>query len=140
MPPPWASSGSDTVRATTSTPQMCSPIIRAASTARAATSGWTSSVTSVAAPPVDRFALLRSTTRRPASGIDPASSPCDASRASAIASRRMRVSGVAWPSPRRGSRLTISTSSRTVCVPSPITIGGSRRAAAISRPSTTSSR
>ena len=42
------------------------------------------------------------------------------------------VSEVAWPSPRRGSALTASTSSRTVCTPSPITCGGSRRAAATS--------
>ena len=42
-----------------STPQMSRPIIRAADTARAAISGWTSSVTSVAEPPVLRLALLR---------------------------------------------------------------------------------
>jgi hypothetical protein len=51
--------------ATTSTPQMCRPTICAAATARAATSGCTSSVTSVAVPPVDRLALLRRMTRWP---------------------------------------------------------------------------
>ncbi|CFN64796.1 Uncharacterised protein [Bordetella pertussis] len=72
-PPCWSSSGRCTVSATTSTPQISRPIMRAAVTARAASSGWTSSVTSVAAPPVLRLALLRSTTRAPAAATESAS-------------------------------------------------------------------
>jgi hypothetical protein len=57
-----------------------------------------------------------------------------------MSSKRILVSEVAWPSPRRGSLLTSSTSSRTVCTPSPMTCGGSRRAAATSLSPTTSRR
>ena len=140
IPPPCSSSGRSTVSQTTSTPQMSSPTMRAASIARAATSGCTSPVTSVAVPPVDRLALLRSTTRRPFSGTESASSPCFSSVRRAISSKRMRVSEVAWPSPRRGSAFTCSTSARTLDTPSPITFGGSRRAAATRRSPTTSRR
>ena len=140
MPPPVSSSGRTTVSQTTSTPQISRPTMRAAVTARAATSGCTSSVTSVALPPVDRLALLRSTTRRPFSGTSSAVRPWICSRATAMSSMRILVSEVAWPSPRRGSLLTMSTSSRTVCWPSPMTCGGSRRAAATSRSPTTSRR
>ena len=71
----------------------------------------------------DRLALLRRTTRVPlrrhrvgvvalhARGV-----------ARAMSSKRILVSEVAWPSPRRGSLLTWSTSSRTVCSPSPMTM------------------
>ena len=78
--------------------------MRAAATARAATSGCTSSVTSVAVPPVLRLALLRSTTRRPFSGTSSGDRPCTPSRASAISSRRIRVSGggMAVAAPRIG--------------------------------------
>ncbi|KAL02702.1 ATP-grasp domain protein [Bordetella holmesii CDC-H635-BH] len=69
-PPCCSSKGRWTVSATTSTPQISRPIMRAAVTARAANSGWTSSVTSVAEPPVLRLALLRNTTRAPAGGVD----------------------------------------------------------------------
>ena len=128
------------VSQTISTPAMSSPIICAASTARAATSGWTSSVTSVAVPPVERLALLRSTTRVPCAGTESALSPCTARRPMAISSKRILVREVAWPSPRRGSLFTSSTSWRTVCTPSPMTCGGSRRAAATSLLPTTSRR
>ncbi len=57
-----------------------------------------------------------------------------------MSSRRILVSEVAWPSPRSGSALTCSISSATVWTPSPITCGGSRRAAAIRRLPTTSKR
>jgi hypothetical protein len=125
---------------TTSTPQMCRPTICAAAMARAATSGCTSSVTSVAVPPVLRLALLRRMTRRPLAGIDSGVSSCTSRRATAMSSKRILVSEVAWPSPRRGSWLTMSTSSRTVCRPSPTTCGGSRREAATSLLPTTSRR
>ena len=65
-------------RATTSTPEMSRPTALAASTARAATSGWTRSVTSVAVPPVLRFALRRISTRWPAAGTESGVKPCDA--------------------------------------------------------------
>ena len=42
--------------------------------------------------------------------------------------------GDEWPSLRRGSRLTSSTSWATLCRPSPTTWAGSRSAAATSRP------
>ena len=59
--------------------------------------------------------------------------------------RRCRRSGswsARWRGRRRGAGrwLTMSTSSRTVCTPSPITCGGSRRAAATSLSPTTSRR
>jgi hypothetical protein len=61
MPPPCSSSGLQHVSQTTSTPQMSRPIICAAADGARRQSGCTSSVTSVAVPPVDRLALLRST-------------------------------------------------------------------------------
>ncbi|MNY28430.1 hypothetical protein D3C86_1624040 [compost metagenome] len=140
MPPACSSNGLSMVSHTASTPQMSRPTIWAAATARAAMSGWTSSVTSVALPPVDRLALLRSTTRVPLAGTESAVRCCLASVASAMSSKRILVSDVAWPSPRRGSRFTSSTSWRTVCTPSPITCGGSRRAAATRCLPTTSRR
>jgi hypothetical protein len=56
--------------ARTSTPAISSPTTRAASTARAATSGWTRSVISVAVPPVLKLAVLRIRTRAPAAGME----------------------------------------------------------------------
>ena len=44
-----------------------------------------------------------------------------ASIMSAWASSSMRVSTFSWPTPRRGSLLTCSTSCATVCMPSPMT-------------------
>ena len=57
--PPCSSSGALMSVATTSTPAMSRPITWAASTARAATCGWTRSVTSMAVPPVLRLPLRR---------------------------------------------------------------------------------
>ena len=67
--------------------------------------GWTSSVTSVAVPPVLRFALLRRRTRVPARGTESSSNPCFASVAMAMSSSGIRVREVAWPELRCGSRL-----------------------------------
>ena len=120
-PPPCSSSGFSMLSHITSTPQISSPIICAAAMARAATSGWTSSVTSVAEPPVLKLALLRKITLLPLAGTESAEYPCIANLASAISSRRILVNAVAWPSLRRGSLFTISTSFRTLCMPSPIT-------------------
>ncbi len=131
MPPCCSSKGRCTLSHTTSTPQTCKPIMRAASITRAATSGCTSSVTSVAVPPVLRLALLRNKTRRPFSGTESGLRCCKARQPFAISSKRIFVSEVAWPSPRRGSAFTMSTNCLIVLFPSPITKGGSRRAAAI---------
>ena len=140
MPPCCCSSGSSTDCATRSTPQTCRPTVCAAATAQAAMSGCTSSVTSVAVPPVLRLALLRRITRLPLTGTASGVRPCRPRRATAMSSKRILVSEVAWPSPRRGSLLTLSTSCFTVSTPSPITCGGSRRAAATRRSPTTSRR
>ena len=140
MPPFCSSSGRETDSHTTSTPQMSTPTIWAAATTRAATSGCTSSVTSVAVPPVDRLALLRKITRRPLAGTDSGSRSCARSRPMAMSSNRILVKDVEWPVPRRGSALTWSTNWRTVCLPSPTTSGGSRRAAATSLLPTTNNR
>ncbi|KAG1318358.1 hypothetical protein G6F63_015252 [Rhizopus arrhizus] len=119
---------------------MSRPIMRAADTARAAISGCTSSVTSVAEPPVLRLALLRRKISVPSGGTESASKPCFFRVASAMSSKRILVNEVACPSPRKGSELTWSTSWRMVCCPSPVTWGGSRRDAATSAPPTTSRR
>ena len=139
-PPLCSSSGCKTDSQTTSTPQISKPTIWAAAMARAATSGCTSSVTSVAVPPVERLALLRKITRVPLEGMEFSSMPCSLSRFFAMSSRRIFVREVAWPSPRRGSALTCSTNSRTVFLPLPITKGGSRLAAATNLLPTTSNR
>ena len=73
---------------------MCRPMVWAAVIARAAMSGCTLSVTSVAEPPVLRLALLRKMTRRPLSGTDSGARPCSASRAMAMSSKRILVSEV----------------------------------------------
>ena len=139
-PPLCSSMGCRTDSHTTSTPQISRPTIWAAAMARAATSGCTSSVTSVAVPPVERLALLRKMTRVPLAGTEFSSKPCSLRRFLAMSSRRILVSEVAWPSPRRGSALTCSTSSRTVFFPLPMTSGGSRLAAATNLLPTTNNR
>ena len=114
IPPPWSSKGRKMLSATTSTPQICKPTICAAATARAATSGCTSSVTSVAEPPVDKFALLRRFTRWPLAGTVSGVTPWCARQVRAISSMRILVSEVECPEPRRGSRFTCATNSATV--------------------------
>ena len=74
-----------------------------------AVSGCTTPVTSAAVPPVDRFALPRRRTTRPASGTASASSDWRPSSSSAAPSRRMRLSTFMWPVPRRGSAFSAST-------------------------------
>ena len=85
-PPLCSSRGCNTDSQTTSTPQISSPTIWAAAMARAATSRCTSSVTSVAVPPVDRLALLRKMTRVPLTGTEFSSKPCSLSRFLAMSS------------------------------------------------------
>ena len=138
-PPPWVSRGCKMLSHTMSTPQMSSPTILAAATARAAIEGCTSSVTSVAVPPVDKLALCRRFTRLPLMGTESAVMSCAPKQVRAMSSKRILVRDVACPVPRRGSLLTCSTSSLTLCRPSPTTLGASRRAAATSLSPTTSS-
>ena len=82
--------------------------------------------------------LRRISTRDPAGGTDSGVYPCSASTARATGSKHDRsLSGVAWSSPRRGSRLTCSTSSAIVDRPSPMTCaarGGRRRRRGRPRP------
>ena len=95
MPARCSSMGFKIVSATRSTPAISRPTICAAVTIRAAYSGCTSSVTSVALPPVLKFALLRSNTRLPFSGTDCAFKPWVARVAKAISSKRIFVRAVA---------------------------------------------
>ena len=55
-----------------STPPTSSPIARTARSAIARLSGWMMSVTSVAVPPVERFAVERSGTTSPSFGTESA--------------------------------------------------------------------
>jgi hypothetical protein len=123
-----------------STPQTSSPAAAAARQHITLTSGWIRSVTSVLVPPVDRLALRRSVTTVPGLGTEPGCSPWVARWASASLSNAIRVSGRAWPTPRRGSALVIPTSAWMSCTPSPATAAGRSCAAAATRPSTTSTR
>ena len=80
---------------TISMPATSSPMIRAASTARAATSGWMMSVTSSLVPPVLRLAFCRRNTVRPAAETLSGVSPCSASTANATSSIRTGLSAPA---------------------------------------------
>ena len=111
---------------TTSMPAMSSPIVLAASTAIAALSGWTSSVTSVAVPPVERLELSRRSTTVPGGGTLSQVRSCLRRVSSAAASILMRVRADAVAVPRRGSSLTILTRSRMLCCPSATTWAGRR--------------
>ncbi len=123
-----------------SMPHTSSPAAAAARQHMAATDGCTSSVTSVLVPPVDRFAFWRSVTTCPAAGTEPGCRDCPARWVRAWSSSAIRVSGSAWPSPRRGSALACRTRAPMSCRPFPVTDAGRSRAAAIIRPSTTSTR
>ena len=74
-----------------------------------------------------------SLTNAPAGGTSSGVKPWPARTASAFASSLMRVRTFSCPMPRRGSALVISTSSRTVRSPSPVTLAGTRSATAASR-------
>ena len=101
--------------ATTSTPATSRPTTRAASTARAATSGWTA-VGHVGGGPAGAqvgVAADQDAWPRPAAPSR-ACSPARPGRPGRSASSLILLRAVAWPSLRRGSRLTASTSSATV--------------------------
>ena len=123
-----------------STPPTSRPMARTARSAISRLSGWMTSVTSVAVPPVERLAVERRYTVTPFAGTELAVSPARSSIFCACASSSSRVSTFSCPTPRRGSRLTMSMSWATVCSPSPTTWPGVRRVAATSSPFTTSSR
>ena len=76
-------------------PAMSSPITCAASMARAATWGWTRSVTSMAVPPVLRLPLRRISTIVPAGGSESGVSPCSVSTARAMVSSLILLRTVA---------------------------------------------
>ena len=62
----------------------------------------------------------------PLAGTSSGAKPWPARSSSALASSLIRVSTFSWPMPRRGSWLAMSTSSRTVCSPSPSTLAPGR--------------
>ncbi len=121
-----------------STPPTSSPTACTARTAISTLSGWTTSVMSVAVPPVERLPVERRNTSWPFSGTDSAVRPARASIDAACESSSSRVSTFSCPIPRLGSELTSSTSCATVWVPSPTTWPGSRFDTATSEPLMTS--
>ena len=119
-----------------SMPATSSPISRAASSAISTLSGWASKVRSMEMPPVDMLPVRASLTMVSAGGTSSSEKPCSPSSSSAAASTLILVSTFSCPTPRRGSELVISTSSPTVCTPSPVTCAGTRSAMACIRPPT----
>ena len=73
-------------------------------TRRAAISGWTSSVTSVAEPPVLRLALLRRKISVPGAARNRRHSPVSSAWPGRCRRKRILVSEVAWPSRAAGRR------------------------------------
>ena len=107
-----------------SMPAMSRPTTRAAVSAISMLSGCASCVRSIAVPPVDMLPVAASITRWPLGGTASSSRPCLRTSSSAPAVTAMRVRTFSWPMPRRGSEFSMSTSSRTVCLPSPVTPAG----------------
>ena len=70
MPPPFSFSGVVRSGAIISTPPMSSPISRIARSAMWTFAGWTSSVMSIAVPPVERFAVVFSVSISPFGSTD----------------------------------------------------------------------
>ncbi len=91
-------------------------------------------------PPVDRFAVDLRSTDSPEAGTDRGVKPRRASSASDRSSISIFVRIFSWPMPRRGSRLTSSTSSSIERFPSPTTKAGTRCAAQMKRPAMTRNR
>jgi hypothetical protein len=138
--PPVSRTGSAMSGEMKSMPATSSPTTRAASSAISTLSGCASSVRSIEMPPVDMLPVSVSLTVVPCGGTPSIASPCSATSATAASSTLIRVSTFSWPTPRRGSALVSSTSSRTVCTPSPTTCAGTRSASATIRPPITSTR
>ena len=123
-----------------SMPATSRPTMRAAVSAISILSGWASVVRSIDVPPVDMLPVSASLIQAPAGGTASSSKPWARTRSSAASSTRILVSTLSWPMPRRGSLLAMSTSWRTVCSPSPVTLAGTRSATAASLPPRTSTR
>ena len=134
--PPASRTGDAMSGAMKSMPATSSPMSRAASSAISTLSGCASKVRSIEMPPVDMFPVRASLTIVSAGGTSSRPKPCSRTSSSAAASSLILVRTFSWPTPRRGSALVCSTSSRTVCVPSPVTWAGTRSAMACIRPPT----
>ena len=111
--PPVSRTGSAMSGEMKSMPATSSPTTRAASSAISTLSGCASKVRSMEMPPVDMLPVsveldhrARGRARRPCS------KPCSRTSSTAASSTLMRVSTFSWPTPRRGSALVSSTSSR----------------------------
>ena len=123
-----------------SIPATSRPTIRAAVSAISTLSGCASMVRSIEVPPVDMLPVRASLTQVPAGRTSSSPNPWARTSASAASLTVIRVRTFSWPMPRRGSALAISTSSRTVCSPSPVTDAGTRSAMAATLPSMTRQR
>ena len=123
-----------------SMPATSRPTTRAAISAISTLSGWASIVRSIDVPPVDMLPVSASFTRVPFGGTASSSRPWPWTTASAAASTLIRVRTFSWPMPRRGSALVNSTSWRTVFLPSPTTLAGTRSAIAATLPPMTRQR
>ena len=140
MPPPVSRTGVAMSGQMKSMPAMSRPTTRAAVSAISTLSGWASIVRSIDVPPVDMLPVSASFTKAPAAGTLSGVRPWSARISSAFSSSLIRVRTFSWPMPRRGSALVISTSSRTVFSPSPVTLAGTRSATAASLPPMTRQR
>ena len=123
-----------------STPPTSRPTAWIALTAISRLSGCTTSVRSMAVPPVDRFAVLRRSKLSPFGNTVFSSKPAASSSSFACRSSSSRVNTFSWPIPRRGSSLVSSISSAIVLLPSPVTWPGTRLATATNSLFTTSIR
>jgi hypothetical protein len=140
MPPPCSPSGRLMSSHTISMPATSRPMVFAARTQVSTVERGSRSVTSSAVPPVDRLALPRNSTTRPAAGTESGTRPCLCSTSHAISSSGILVRMLVCPSPRAGLRFSCSTSWRTLETPSPVTCGGRRHDAAATLLPVTSTR
>jgi hypothetical protein len=140
IPPPFSANGSETLGAITSTPATSRPIMRAIRSNRKMFWGWTSSVRSIAVPPVEMFAVVFRKRRSSFGKIDSRVYPFAAMQRIVCPSISIEVSTFSWPYPRRGSALTSSINCWIVRVPSPIICAGILSATAINLLFTTSAR
>ena len=123
-----------------SIPATSRPTICAAVSAISTLSGCASIVRSIDVPPVDMLPVRASLIQVPSGRTSSIANPWAATSASAASSTLIRVSTFSCPMPRRGSELAMSTSSRTVCSPSPVTDAGLRSAIAATLPPMTRQR
>jgi hypothetical protein len=121
-------------------PATSRPVTWAASSAMSTFSSCASQVRSMEMPPVDMFPVAASLTKAPSSGTSSSENPCFPRSSIAASSILILVRTFSCPRPLRGSSLVTSTSSFTVCRPSPVTWAGIRSATATIRPPTTSIR